>query len=73
MKSMLLVQILFLLLCLPCSAKEQKVKEYTRKDGTVVKAHTRTVKDKDTVKVKGYTKADGTKVAGYERKKKSAK
>jgi hypothetical protein len=51
------------------SAKAVQVKGYTKKDGTVVKGYTRTVKDKDTVKVKGYTKKDGTVVEGYTRKK----
>ncbi len=50
-------------------AKDVQVKSYTKKDGTVVKGYTKSVKDPDTVKVKGYTKKDGTVVAGYERKK----
>lgn len=53
-------------------AKEVMVKEHTRKDGTVVKAHVRQVKVKtpsDLQEVKGYTRKDGTVVKGYTRKK----
>ncbi len=63
--------LLTVLALLPVDAKDVQVKGYTKKDGTVVKEHTRNVKDKDTVKVKGYTKKDGTVVAGYDRKKSS--
>jgi hypothetical protein len=54
-------------------AKDVQVKSYTKKDGTVVKGYTKTVKDPDTVQVKGYTKKDGTVVKGYTRKKPAAK
>jgi len=53
-------------------AKDVPVKGYTKKDGTVVKPYTKTVKDPDTVQVKGYTKKDGTVVKGYTRKKPGA-
>ena len=50
-------------------SKDVEVKGYTKKDGTVVKGYTKTVKDKDKTQVKGYTKKDGTVVSGYSRKK----
>jgi hypothetical protein len=53
-------------------AKDVQVKGYTKKDGTVVKPYTKTVKDADTVQVKGYTKKDGTVVKGYTRRKPGA-
>jgi hypothetical protein len=52
-------------------AKEVQVKGYTKKDGTVVKGYTKTVKDPNKVQVKGYTKKDGTVVKGYTRTKPS--
>lgn len=52
------------------SAKETQVNEYTRKDGTVIKAHTRETKEKPAEKteVKSYTRKDGTFVKSYNRK-----
>ena len=67
--SYLLALLIMFALVQPALSKDVQVGEYKKKDGTVVKAHTRTVKDKDTVKVKGYTKKDGTVVKGHERKK----
>jgi len=57
-------------------SKQVQVKGYTKKDGTVVQAHTREVKDKtpsDKQAVKGYTKKNGTVVKGYTRSKPKAK
>lgn len=55
-------------------ASKTQVKSYTRKDGTVVKGHTRSskaAKAPETTEVKGYTRKDGTVVKGYTRKKSS--
>lgn len=53
-------------IALNASAKNVQVKAYTKKDGTIVPAHTRHVADSDKQKVKSYTRKDGTVVQGYE-------
>lgn len=72
--SLLLSLLLLLSFAAVVLSKEVQVKGHTCKDGTVVKEHTRQVKDKsekqpDTIQVKGYTRKDGVVVKGYTRKR----